>query len=164
MSLDQPIDEPTMIGDTPEDRARAAQRRKRLRIVAAVVVVILAVGIVVALIPTTPSKNFTVDFANSRCAAGGSLSCNVFLDPKPGYTATASLVKSVQINGTDTTTSTVKMAGSEIQIGASVPLVAESHCLPDIGCSQPPPTHAQITVFMTDGTTVSALLGVTNGE
>ncbi len=157
MSLDQPIDEPTMIGDTPEDRARAAQRRKRLRIVAAVVVVILAVGIAIALLPTTPNKNLTVDIS-SRCAAGGSFSCTVVLDPKPGYTATASLVKSVQINDTSATTN-VRMSGNDIQVTASVPLVPMEHCPPDIGCSLRPPTEGQVVVFLTDGTTVSVFLG-----
>jgi len=157
------LDEPTMIGDTPEDRARAAQRGKRIRIAAAVVVVILAVGIAIALLPTAPSKTFTVDSANSRCSAGGSLSCTVVLDPKPGQTATVSLVKSVQLNGTLATTTNVKMAGNDIQVMASV-LLVPMHCLPDIGCSLAPPREAQVVVFLTDGTTVSALLGVTNGE
>jgi hypothetical protein len=157
------LDEPTMLGDTPEQRLRAQQRRKRIRAVAAVVIVILAVGVAISLIPTTPRTNFTVDRANSRCAAGGSLSCTIAIDPKPGYAAAISIVKSVQINGTNPTTSSVKMSGKEILVSASVPLPG-MHCLPDIGCSLPPPTAGDVVVFLTDGTTVSAVIGATNGE
>jgi len=161
--LSMSIDEPTMIGSTPEDRMRAQKRRKRIMTAAVVLVAILAVGIAIALLPTTPSMNFTVDKVNSRCSAGASLSCTVALEPKPGYTATVSLVKSVQINGTIPSTTNVKMSGKEILIMASVPLPAE-HCPPDIGCSLPPPTAAQVVFFLTDGTTVSAVIGATNGE
>lgn len=157
------IDEPTMLGDTPEERMRAQQRRKRIRTVAAVLVVVLAVGIAISLLPTTPSTNFTVDKEYSRCAAGGSLSCTIALDPKPGYTATVSMVKSVQINGTNATPH-VTMSGREIQVMASVPLPGMTHCLPDVGCSLAPATAGQVTVFLTDGTTVSAVIGATNGE
>jgi hypothetical protein len=157
------LDEPTMFGDTPEERLRANQRRKRIRAVAAVVIAILAVGVAISLIPTTPNTHFTEDKENSRCAAGGSLSCTLALDPKPGYTAAISMVKSVQINGTNPTTSSVKMSGKEILVSASVPLPA-MHCLPDVGCSLLPPTAGKVEVFLTDGTTFTAIIGATNGE
>ena len=152
------LDEPTMIGDTPEDRMRAQQRRKRLRIVAAVVFVIVAVGIGIALLPTTPNTNIVVDPTNSRCSAGGSFSCTVVLDPKQGVSLTASMVKAVQINGTSATT-TVRPSGNSITVIASVPLVPMQHCPPDIGCSLRPPTTGDVVVFLTDGTTVSVVLG-----
>jgi len=158
------IDEPTMLGDTPEEKMRAQQRRKRIRTVALLLVVVLAVGIAVSLLPTTSSKNFTVDRENSRCAAGGSLSCTLALDPRSGYTATISLVKSVQINGTNAASSSVKMSGNEILVMASIPLATMTHCLPDVGCSLGPATAGDVVVFLTDGTTVSAVIGATNGE
>ena len=73
------------------------------------------------------------------------------------------MVKSVQINGT-IAPDTVKLSGSELVVSASVPLPGMTHCLPDVGCSLAPATAGAITVFLTDGTTVSAVIGATNGE
>lgn len=157
------VDEPTMIGPTPEERLLAQKRRKRITAAAVVLVVILGVGIAISLLPTTPNKDFTVDTENSRCAADGSLSCTLALDPKPGYTASVSIVKSIQLNGTVPTTSTVKVSGKELLISASVPLPS-MHCLPDVGCSLLPPRFGEVEVFFTDGTTFTAVIGATNGE
>ena len=162
-ALSMSVDEPTMIGPTPEERMLAQKKRKRFTAAVVVLIAILAVGIAISLIPTTPNKDFTVDTENSRCAADGSLSCTLALDPKPGYTATISMVKSIQLNGTVPTTSSVKMSGKELLISASVPLPS-MHCLPDVGCSLLPPRWGEVTVFLTDGTTFTAVIGATNGE
>jgi len=152
------LEEPTMIGPTPEDRARAAKRTKRLRIAAAVVVVVIAVAIGISLIPTPASTTVYVDPFGSACAPGASFRCTIILEARPGSVITTANVKSVQINGTDTTSS-VKQSGQHVSVTATVPLVPMENCPPDIGCAEQPPTIGDVTVFLTDGTQVSVILG-----
>lgn len=160
MSLpDSTIEEPTMIGDTPEDRLRAAKRRRRMRMAAVAVVVIVAVAVGIALLPNTANDNVSVDPLNSKCTAGGTFSCTVVLNAKPGATITPSMIKTVQINYTTATTTVQGTSGRAVTVVASVPLVPMEHCRPDIGCSLQPPKTGDVVVFLTDGTSVSVVLG-----
>ena len=155
------LDEPLANGDTPEDLLRAAQRRKRLKYVAAVVVVVIAVAIGVSLLPTTPSKSVYVDPVNSACHPGNTFSCTIVLDPKQGTAPLAvSEVKSVMINGTHASTTQVTATGNDVSIVATVPGVPFSRGLPDVGNSQRPASVGDVEVFLSDGTTVSVVLGI----
>ena len=151
------LDEPPAIGDFPEDRLRARERRRRLKIGAAVVVVVVAVAIGISLLPTTPSTNVYVDPLQSACHPGGTFSCTIVLDAKQGAVG-ASAVKSVQINGTDST-STVTAKGSSVTIVATLPSITMQRGLPDVGPSVHPPSVGDIVVFLSDGTSVSVVLG-----
>ena len=157
------LDEPTMLGATPEERLQAAQRRKKIRRVAAVAAVIIIVGIGILLLPPTPSKNVYLVPVGSHCggeggtASYGSLNCTLILAAKTG-TITPAIVKSVLINGTSTSPN-VTQSGSQIIVNAGVTLVSFKDGLPDVGPSVLPPTVGSVVVYLTDGTTVSALLG-----
>jgi hypothetical protein len=151
------LDEPTMLGPTPEEKQHERQRRKRLRIVAAVVVIILAVAIGISLIPTTPSKNVYVDQYDSACHPGATFSCTIVLDARQGN-VTVSDVKRILINGTNPT-DTVKPDGGSVSIAATLPSIDMTHGLPDVGASVHPPSVGNIVVYLSDGTTVSVLLG-----
>jgi len=152
------LDEPTMLGPTPEEQAAARQRAKRIRIAAAVVIVVIAVGIGVSLIPEPASA--TVSFAplSSSCAGGSNFSCSFVLQAKAGSTITASDIKNIIVNGTEPTY-TVKGQGNTVSVHLSMPSIDMTHGLPDVGASVHPPSVGQVVVYLKDGTTVSDLLG-----
>jgi len=152
------LDEPPAIDDTPEDRLRTQKRKQRLKYAAAVVVIVIAVAIGVSLLPTTQNKNVYVDPLNSACHPGGTFSCTIVLNAKQGA-LTVSDVKSVQINGTNTT-STVTANGGVVTIVATLPSISMQRGLADVGPSVHPPAVGDVVVFLSDGTTVSVVLGI----
>lgn len=160
------LDEPTMLGPTPEERLQAEKSRKMRIRVAAVLLVILAVGIGILLLPPAASKNVYVVSVGSHCggeggtASYGSLSCTVILAAKSGPMTTA-MVKSVLINGTVPSAPplSVKQSGSQVVVSAGVTLISMKDGLPDVGPSVLPPTVGSVVVYLNDGTAVSVLLG-----
>jgi hypothetical protein len=152
------LEEPTMLGPTPEERAASKQRTKRIRVGVAVVAVVIAVAIGVSLIPEPAST--TVSFAplSSSCAGGSNFTCSFVLQAKAGSTITAADVKNVLVNGTEPTYS-VKAEGATVSVHLSMPSIDMTHGLPDVGASVHPPSVGQVVVYLTDGTTVSDLLG-----
>lgn len=160
------LDEPTMLGASPEERMQAEKKRKRLTKVAAVFIIILVVGIAILLLPPPASKNVYVVSVGSHCggeggtASYGSLSCVVILAAKTG-TITPATVKSVLINGTvpSAPATTVKQSGSDLMVSAGVTLISMKDGLPDVGPSVLPPTVGSVVVYLNDGTAVSVLLG-----
>jgi len=153
------LDEPPAIGDTPEDRLRAQKRKQRLKYAAAVVVIVIAVAIGVSLLPTTQNNNVYVDKYSSACHPGSTFSCTIVLDAKQGA-VTVSDVKSVQINYTVASSMVVTAKGASVSIVATLPGVVYARGLPDIGNSQRPASVGDVVVFLSDGTTVSVVLGI----
>ena len=152
------LEEPTMLGATPEERVRDQRRTKRIQRVAAVVVFIIAVGIGISLLPTTPSKNVYVNTYDSVCNGGANFSCTVVLDARQG-TVTASDIRSVLINGTNPTES-IKTTGDSVTIHATLPSINMIDNQNDtLTTSLRPPTVGSVVVYLSDGTTVSGLLG-----
>ena len=139
----------------------SAVERRRLVIIAAVVVVIaLAIAVDVSFSPgppPRPSSNVYFDPFQSSCKGGATFSCTIVLDAKQG-TLTAAAVASVQINGTNTQP-TVTLKGNQLVISASLQSIQMQRGLADVGPSLRPPTIGQIVVNLSDGTTVSGLIG-----
>ncbi len=156
------LEEPHAIGDSPEDRARAARRKQNIRRAAYVVAVLIVVAVVIALLPTTPSKTVYVDPIQSSCKSGGNtMTCTIVLDARQGSTITVADIKSVQINDT-VTTPTIKATGASVTIVASVPAPFKDQngaSIPDVGGTASPMANGQVVVYLTDGTTVSAAVG-----
>jgi len=152
-----------MLGDTPEERLRSEKRRKTMMRVAAVAVIVVLVAVGISLLPPTASKNIYLVPVGSHCggeggtASEGSMSCTLILAAKTG-TITPAMVKSVLINGTNTTP-VVKQSGAQVVVSAGITLVSYQRGLPDVGPSVVPPTVGSVVVYLSDGTTVSALLG-----
>lgn len=129
---------------------------------AGVIVLVFVVGIIIATTSSSSglspaSTNVYVDPQQSSCKGGGTFSCTIVLDAKNGSLDTSS-VKSVQINGTNTQP-TLTATGGSVTIVASLPSITMQHGLGDVGPSQKPPTVGSIVVDLSDGTSVSVLLG-----
>ena len=134
--------------------------RKRLLIVAAVILVVLAIAVDATFSPGAApraSSNVYFDPELSTCKGGGTFTCTIVLDAKQGNLST-SMVTNVQINGTNTQP-TVTQKGQRIMISAGLPSITMVHGLGDVGPSVHPPTIGQIVVNLSNGTTVSGLVG-----
>jgi len=129
--------------------------------VAGVVAVIIAsaIALMTSFAPGSApaSTNVYVDPYQSSCKGGSTFSCTIVLGAKQGNLSATS-VKSVQINGTNTQ-STVTATGGSVTILATLPSIAMQHGLADIGPAVKPPQVGSIVVDLSDGTTVSVLLG-----
>ena len=123
-------------------------------------VVVLAIAVDVSFSPgppARPSSNVYFDQSMSTCKGGGNFSCTIVLDARQGSLGT-SVVSSVQINGTNTQP-TITLKGNQVVISVSLPSITMQHGLGDVGPSQKPPTIGQVVVSLSDGTTVSGLIG-----
>lgn len=153
------LEEPTMLGPTPEEQAAATKRTKRIRTAVAVVVIIAVAAIGVSLIPEPAST--TVYFAplSSSCSGGSNFSCSFVLEAKAGSTVTASDIKNIIVNGSQPTYTATPAQGGGVSVHLTMPSINMIHGLADVGPSVHPPTVGQVVVYLTDGTTVSDLLG-----
>ncbi len=135
--------------------------RKKVVIVgvALAVVVIMAVALEVSLSPAAlpASRTVYVDPHQSFCKGGATFSCTIVLEASQGGPSIPA-VKSVQINGTNTQP-TLTATGGSVTIQATLPSISMQHGLADVGPSVKPPTVGSVVVDLSDGTTVSALLG-----
>ena len=157
------LEEPHAIGDSPEDRARAAKRKQNIRRVAVVVAVLIVVAVVIALLPTAPSKTVYVDPLQSSCKSGANntMACTIVLDARQGSTVTVADIKSVDINNTSTSP-TITASGASVKIVASIPAPFKDQngaSIPDVGATASPMANGDIVVYLTDGTDVTASLG-----
>src|SRR5439155_3138683 len=103
------------------------------------------------------SNDVYVDPHQSSCNGGSTFSCTIVLDSKQ-RNLSASSVKSVQINGTNTQP-TVTAEGGSVTIFATLPSITMQHGLADIGPAVKPPSVGSIVVELSDGTWVSVVLG-----
>ena len=125
----------------------------------AAVIIALATAVMTSFAPPSPtaSPDVYVDPHLSSCEGGSTFSCTIVLDSKRGNLS-ASSVKSVEINGTNTHP-TVTAAGGSVTILATLPSITMQHGLADIGPAVKPPSVGSIVVDLADGTAVSVLLG-----
>src|SRR5438132_14265910 len=122
-------------------RARSGLGKKRILVAGiAIVVIALAVTIMTSIAPETlpASINVYVDPQQSSCKGGSTFSCTIVLESRRGDMS-ASSVRSVQINGTNTQP-TVTTAGGSVTILATLPSISMQHGLADIGPSVKPPS------------------------
>ena len=130
-------------------------------VVAGVVAAIIAsaVALMTSFAPGSvpASTNIYVDPHQSSCKGGSTFSCTIVLEAKQGNLS-ASSVKSVQINGTNTQPTVTATAGS-VTILATLPSITMQHGLTDVGPSVKPPSVGSVVVELSDGTAVSVLLG-----
>lgn len=124
-----------------------------------VLVVALAVVLDASSSPTTltASTNVYVDSHLSSCKGGGTFSCTIVLDATQGAVSVAE-VTSVTINGT-VTQPDVTASGGAVTIVATLPGITMVRGLGDVGSSQRPPSVGTIVVGLSDGTSVSVVLG-----
>jgi hypothetical protein len=152
------LDEPTMLGPTPEERASARRRTKRIRTVVAVAAVVIVAIIGVSLIPEPASSTVYFEPLASSCAGGANFTCSFVLGTKSGSTIAASDIKNILVNGSEPTY-TAQAQGNAVSVHLSLPSVNMVRGLPDVGPSARPPSVGQVVVYLTDGTTVSDLIG-----
>ncbi len=103
------------------------------------------------------STNVFVDPHQSSCKGGGTFSCTIVLDANQGLVS-VSEVRSVTINGT-VTQPVVTASGGAVTIAVTLPGITMVRGLGDVGSSQRPASVGVVVVDLSDGTTVTAMLG-----
>jgi hypothetical protein len=120
---------------------------------------VVAIAVEASFTPSSPSAsaNVYVDPQGSSCKGGATFSCTIVLAAKQGSLDVSS-VKSVQINGTNTQPA-FTATGSSLTILATLPSITMQHGLADVGPAVSPPSVGSVVVYLSDGTSVSVLLG-----
>jgi len=106
--------------------------------------------------PNRPSPTAFIVMGQSSCTAHQSnFTCTLVLSRSTGQVSTAD-VSSVQINGTKAQISGMTATEDSVSVNAGISIAAIGRGLSDL--NMPPVTIAEVTVYLKDGTTVSASL------
>jgi hypothetical protein len=106
--------------------------------------------------PNRPSPTAYIVMGQSSCTAHQSnLTCTLVLSRSTGQITTSD-ISSVRINGTAAQISGMTATEDSVSVSAGTTIAAISRGLNDVNV--PPVTIAEVTVYLKDGTTVSASL------
>lgn len=156
----QPPAAPASDSEKAAEKPRIA--RRTIAIIAIVVIVAVAELVILSGSSSSLRQSTTVyvDSSSTCKALTTTFSCTVLLDANSGSTVTASMVKSMSINGTSVTP-TVGTAGKSVSVAASLPIEGPgciSGCPPQAGINNTP-KEGIVVVDLNDGTEVSVTLG-----
>jgi hypothetical protein len=106
--------------------------------------------------PNRPSSTAYVVMGQSSCTAHQSnFTCTLVLSRSAGQISTSD-ISAVSINGTTAKISGMTATEDSVSVSAGITIAAISRGLNDVNV--PPVTIADVTVYLKDGTTVSASL------